>query len=124
MILFLSKILDCEVLVTNHEPDLALICFATHASTEARKPIKITRVFDLLRSRVTMNNNRLVSYEGASSLIVSPDTSSFWVGGRTSKKCTENLECGQPTGLVLPVLHHHAQRWGQTKQQVHAFHRG
>src|SRR5207249_5502507 len=73
--LLLGEVPDGEVLVADHQADLALASVATHPPAKVSELGKIPGVFDVGRCRIAMHDDRLILHQCTTSFIVAPDAS-------------------------------------------------
>src|SRR5207249_2356555 len=99
--LLLGEVPDGEVLVADHQADLALASVATHPPAKVSELGKIPGVFDVGRCRIAMHNDRLILHQCTTSFVVAPDALCFRVGRCAPEDTAEHLQgCVDPARLV------------------------
>src|SRR6266446_7070174 len=69
----LGEVPDGDVLVADHQADLALASVATHPPAKVSELGKIPGVFDVGRCRIAMHDDRLILHQCTTSFVVAPD---------------------------------------------------
>src|SRR6266849_3100795 len=84
-----------------NEADLSLPTLTSHLPAKRAELGEVVLVLDIGGRRVAMDDPRLVPDQGATSLVVAPDTLGLRIGGRTAEHPPEHLQGGiHPARLI------------------------